>query len=253
VTWEELRRRYVSMLSDKGLRPTIDSDGDILFRYDGRNYFITSNCDSGYFEILHAGFWEIEDQDELARAAAAASGATQKVKAAKVWVNSAQNNVSAQVQGFVTATSEVEDFLDRSLRLIKLAIETFRQEMNDRSPSKLSEDLCYLDVHVEETGFAAGKSVLRNLVGQSSVANWKFIGRITGGGLRDFADVYEGLFQTDYGRPIDMLSGIDREVAQDALNKMHRLIIEDGWRPTNPGPYWYSYRYVADRSILRKL
>ena len=71
--WEDLRQTYMSVLSDEAFRPEIDSDGDIHFKYEGGHYFVTRNCDDGFFYVLYPAFWPIDDVEELGRAVMAAS------------------------------------------------------------------------------------------------------------------------------------------------------------------------------------
>jgi len=117
-----------------------------------------------------------------------------------------------------------------------------------------ADDTCHLEVICLETGPARiGQSILRSMVGASNLADWRFVGRVTGGGLANHADIYEARFQIDYGRVVEFATGINRTHAQDALTSMHRLIIEDGWKPAESGQFWFSYRYTAPKSILKKL
>lgn len=115
-----------------------------------------------------------------------------------------------------------------------------------------AEDLCFLGIRAEEKGLA-GRSFLRSVVGQSSLANWEFIGRVMGGRLPRPVDVYITSFQLTYGRPIETLSGYDREEAQRALEQIHRWVTSEGWRQIPSGSHWYSYRYVANSDILKKV
>jgi hypothetical protein len=117
-----------------------------------------------------------------------------------------------------------------------------------------ADDTCYLEIAAEEAGLPPiGRSILRSMVGGSTLANWRFVGRVTGGGLPDHADVYEAVFQLGYGRPVEFATGLNRDYAQRALNRMHKLVVEDGWKPASPGAYWFSYRYTAGRSVVERL
>jgi hypothetical protein len=137
---------------------------------------------------------------------------------------------------------------------------TFQQNFCPKcgAPSPRAEqhasDTCHLEVVCEEIGPARlGQSILRSMVGASNLADWRFVGRATGSGLTSHADIYETTFQIDYGRVVEFATGINRTHAQDALRQMHRLIVKDGWKPAEPGQFWYSYRYTAPKSILKRL
>ena len=127
--WEDLRQTYMSVLSDEAFRPEIDSDGDIHFKYEGGHYFITRNCDDGFFYILYPAFWPIDDVEELGRAVMAASNATRSTKAAKVYIDSDLKDVSATAEALIASPSDARKFVIRALGCIRSAVESFRKEM----------------------------------------------------------------------------------------------------------------------------
>lgn len=129
MSWENLRQTYMSILSDEGFRPEIDPDGDIHFKYEGGHYYINSNCDDGYFYLLFPSFWAIDDVEELGRAVMAANNATRSFKAVKVYIRNDMKNVSATAEGLIASPSDVRKFLDRALRSLRGAVESFMKEM----------------------------------------------------------------------------------------------------------------------------
>lgn len=256
MAWEDLRSAYLSVLSDEGFRPEVDEDGHIVFKYEGGSYIITSDCDEQYFSLLFPAFWETEENDEQVTASLAVIEATRLAKAAKVWMDLDEGVAvfSTESCAMVADPSDVRQLIVRLLRCIQHAVSEFNKVMETGGDDLFpSAGECQINIICESDGFPMGKSILRNIVGATSLANWKFIGRITGGGLAVPADIYEGQFQMDYGRPVETATGIDREVAEGTLKKVHQLILADGWRPASPGPHWYSYRYTADASILDRI
>lgn len=133
MAWEDLRQSYLAILNSEGFRPEVDSDGDVHFKYEGGNYFVTSNCDDGYFQLLFPNFWRIESGEELAKVVLAASTATRGTKDAKVWVNASLDNVSASAESLINSPADVRHFLGRSLRVIRRAVDTFVEEMRGSS------------------------------------------------------------------------------------------------------------------------
>jgi hypothetical protein len=113
----------MSILSDEGFRPEIDSDGDIHFKYEGAHYYITSNCDDSYFYILFPSFWPIDDVEELGRAMMAANNATRNTKSAKVYIRNDMKAVSATAEALIASPSDVRKFIDRALRCTVRAVE----------------------------------------------------------------------------------------------------------------------------------
>jgi hypothetical protein len=129
MSWENLRQTYMSVLASEGFRPELDGDGDIHFKYEGGHYYVTDNCDDGFFYILFPGFWSIDTGDELARAALAVNTATRDTKAAKVYITRDLKRVSATFEGLVGSSSDVPHIINRALRCIRTAVRTFMDEM----------------------------------------------------------------------------------------------------------------------------
>lgn len=129
MDWHDLRAKYMATLASEGFRPELDSDGDIHFKYEGRHYYITDNCDDGYFHMLYPGFWPISSGEELARVMVAATTATRGTKAAKVWVHSDFKNVSAVLSALISDPGDVRIFVERGVRCIRAAVDTFKDEM----------------------------------------------------------------------------------------------------------------------------
>jgi hypothetical protein len=135
----------------------------------------------------------------------------------------------------------------------RVGVSQDRTEPRTAAPQRRAAEQYHLEVYAEQVGWAAGKSFLRNLVGETSLANCEFKARLRGDCLNGTYEPYVGEFQIDYGgEPIEFLSGINREVAQQSLTGVHKLALRDGWRPIKQGPYWYSYRYVGDETIMRR-
>jgi putative sensory transduction regulator len=130
VDLQEAREGYMTILTDEGFRPEIDSDGDIHFKFEGgHHYIIVSNCDDNFVEITFPGFWSIDDKEELSAALLAANNANRRTKASKVCVTSDGDRVSASVESYFANQSDVGGFLTRALRSLQLAVEIFRDEL----------------------------------------------------------------------------------------------------------------------------
>jgi len=126
-----MRRKYMSMLTDMGFRPEIDSQGDIHFKYEGGNYYITDNCDDTFFFLLFPGFWSLDSRNEQLAGLMAANSATRQVKAAKVFVSSKLDRVTASLECLITDPDDVPSVIMRGLRCIQQAVNIFKEEMRD--------------------------------------------------------------------------------------------------------------------------
>lgn len=121
----------MSMLSDMGFRPEIDSDGDIHFKYEGGNYFITNNCDDTYFHLLYPGLWTLDSKTQQLAALMAANSTNRRVKAAKVWVTPSMNRVDLTLECLIGEPSDVRSIFMRSLRCAQKAVDVFAEEIRD--------------------------------------------------------------------------------------------------------------------------
>ena len=98
-----------SNLSAEGYRPSIDGDGDVKFKREGRTYFIiVSEKDPEFFRLVLANIWEIENDVERSRVLQAADHSNAASKVSKVYI--VKDNVWVCVELFVAAP---EDFRGR--------------------------------------------------------------------------------------------------------------------------------------------
>lgn len=127
-TREEYQSMYVDFLKEEGYAPKVDSDGDVAFKAEGKNYYIEVNeDDSEYFRIVFPNFWEIESEDERVAVAFAASTASRKTKVAKVYLVGDNTSISAEI--LLSDPASFRDHFGRMIGMILTALETFQEEM----------------------------------------------------------------------------------------------------------------------------
>lgn len=118
-----------SHLEEEGFRPSIDNDGDIVFKYEGGTYFIDIDAkDEFYVRIAYPNFWEIESEDERAKAIKCAYEATKLVKVAKISVE--EDNVWGSVELFVKDDDAFASIFMRCLMALDGAVQEFISAMN---------------------------------------------------------------------------------------------------------------------------
>jgi len=128
---ETKAKMYESHLKGEGYQPTIDGDGDVIFKYEGRTYYIDVNDDDQYFQLVFPRFWKIDDEAELIRVIAAADHTTHMIKVVKVVTVQDHENVSAFVELFVDKPEDFKPIFLRSLRAIQGAVQEFKEKMNE--------------------------------------------------------------------------------------------------------------------------
>jgi len=121
---------YHKYLTDEGYRPTIDKDGDVLFKYEGGSYYVIANEDDPmYFQVLYPNFWAIEKPEDADKAYRAAGDATRATKVAKVFLNEARDKVSADVEVYMKDQTDGQVFLERAIAAIRHAVGEFVKGM----------------------------------------------------------------------------------------------------------------------------
>lgn len=128
---------YVEFLEREGYRPTIDDAGDVLFRHEGRCYYLmVDDDDPVYFRLLFPNFWTIDDGAEHQRALLAAADVTAEIKVAKIYVLGDDTQAAAEM--FLADATHLRRDLphvfDRALRALQGAVRRFCELMQDRRP-----------------------------------------------------------------------------------------------------------------------
>ncbi len=123
---------YSTFLTNEGYRPTLDSDGDVVFKREGRTYLILiDDADPTFFRLVFPNFWEIESDPERLQVLLAAQSATADTKVAKVFI--VGDNVWASVEQFVSEPASATAVFDRALGAIDSAVSRFVATMRQQA------------------------------------------------------------------------------------------------------------------------
>ncbi|MCS6772823.1 MAG: hypothetical protein RMM31_05300 [Anaerolineae bacterium] len=121
---------YVSHLTEEGYQPTVDADGDVVFKHEGLTYYIDIDTnDESFFRLVCPNFWSIDSPEELLRALLAANYVTRKMKVAKVYVHNDGKDVSASIEIFLAQPEHFKAVFRRSLSALQSSISNFRSRM----------------------------------------------------------------------------------------------------------------------------
>jgi len=121
---------YRDFLNEEGYRASIDEDGDVSFKHEGGNYFISIyEDDAEYFQLVYPYFWEIESDAEREQAIAACIETTRGQKAAKIFMVKDNLNVTAAAEAFFASREDVKNIFPRYIRSIQSAVSAFREVM----------------------------------------------------------------------------------------------------------------------------
>jgi len=129
---QDLQNMYTSYLKEQGFQSSIDSDGDVQFKAEGRTfYIIVDTRDLQSFRILYPNFWEIESSDEKAKAVKVANYINRTTKVAKVYLNSKEDDVSMDVNIFIEKPEDFKLFFRRMIDLLLEERREFREKMSE--------------------------------------------------------------------------------------------------------------------------
>jgi len=129
---QDLQNMYLSYLKDQGYQASIDPDGDVEFKSEGRTFYIIVDAkDLKSFRILYPNFWEIESDDEKAQVIKVANYINRTTKVAKVYLNSREDDVSMDANIFIDKPEDFKTFFPRMLDLLLEERREFREKMNE--------------------------------------------------------------------------------------------------------------------------
>ncbi len=120
-------------LATEGYVPTIDEDGDIVFKMEGGNFIVMlSEDDPEYYRIAFPGFYDVPESD-TARALMliACTSVTGKVKCAKVYP--VGDTLWAKVEVFMPNVESLLPVLVRYARACRTAARYFYEQINNSS------------------------------------------------------------------------------------------------------------------------
>jgi hypothetical protein len=122
---------YMAYLRQEGFSPDFDTDGDIIFKKEGRTYFIiVGKNDNDFLDLLLPNVWSIKSDSERAKAANAVSFANSSTKAAKVYISGEKDQwVSIALEMYLENPNDFKILFSRMLRVIDVAEKDFISKM----------------------------------------------------------------------------------------------------------------------------
>ena len=129
---------YLAQLTDEGYRPKLDDDGDIIFKAEGKPYYLQISADDLQFVRLAAyGVWTIESPAELEVAYRVTSAISARFKAAKAFV-AEDENVHVTLEVLVPSPEAFGGLFPRLLSILQSAArelgDDMRQQMEELVP-----------------------------------------------------------------------------------------------------------------------
>jgi hypothetical protein len=113
-------------LSSEGYRYEIDDDGDVHFKFQGKNmYFIADSDDEMYFRLLMPNVYDVENN--RVKVLEACNTITSEYKVVKAFL--VKDSLFLSIEMFVDSTPEVGDFFERCCNILLAAYQRGAQEI----------------------------------------------------------------------------------------------------------------------------
>ncbi|MCX7664946.1 MAG: hypothetical protein N2112_05315 [Gemmataceae bacterium] len=131
MTARELAEMYRTYLAEEGFFPKIDEDGDVCFKFEGGNYYLSvDENDLEYFRLVFPNFWSIDSESESEQAIKAAHHTTSTTKVAKVYLTRRDNTI-ASIEMFCDPPEVFKSVFRRSLSALQSSVMKFRKKMQE--------------------------------------------------------------------------------------------------------------------------
>ncbi|MDR0901890.1 MAG: hypothetical protein LBM92_03870 [Opitutaceae bacterium] len=122
------RRHFITYLAREGFRPKLMPDGDIVFHFEGREYFLQwDEGDPQLARIALVNFRPIENEGDFKKVAFATQEVTRRIKVVKMYV--ADDDTWCVVELFLAEPDRLTDVFGRTLSAIRSALTAFEMAL----------------------------------------------------------------------------------------------------------------------------
>jgi hypothetical protein len=131
VEWTKnsLQNTYMQFLREEGYLPSVDDDGDILFKVSGSNYFIIIDENDPLFFRIYTGvsLGSFLPEDALA----AANYTNMHSKIAKIYISTDGKSAAINTELLLLDPGNFRPVLSRALSLMRFAETNFFSQLRD--------------------------------------------------------------------------------------------------------------------------
>ncbi|MDR2792827.1 MAG: hypothetical protein LBB61_04050 [Treponema sp.] len=127
-----LQNMYMSYLTAEGYAPSIDSDGDVAFKKEGRPFWIEVNEDDlEYFRIGYLANYALDYEYEVLQFPVAINHATKVTKVAKVYSLDDRGRFMISAEIYLVRPEDFKIVFNRMISAINRARENFLLKMEE--------------------------------------------------------------------------------------------------------------------------
>lgn len=133
-----VNQQLLQMLVEEGYQASLDSDGDILFRFEGMSYSLCFDSgDPQFGKLVLTNVWRIESQDELARVLVALDEVNRRLKVVKG--HTIRDQVWFTVEAWIGEPGQWQPILPRAIRALAHGLSMFAGQMRGEGTPPVRE------------------------------------------------------------------------------------------------------------------
>ena len=121
----------INYLQNEGLMPKKDEDGDIVFKYQMKNFIIFDTTDDEqYLQIALPGIYDVTEEN-LVEVLAACNSVNRGIKVAKAIITGDNKSVWVVYESMLDTTPVYDDIVPRSLEILMTAQKSFYETISN--------------------------------------------------------------------------------------------------------------------------
>ena len=121
----------INYLQNEGLMPKKDEDGDIVFKYQMKNFIIFDTTDDEqYLQIALPGIYDVTE-DNFVEVLAACNSVNRGTKVAKAIITGDNKSVWVVYESMLDTTPVYDDIVPRSLEILMAAQKSFYETISN--------------------------------------------------------------------------------------------------------------------------
>ena len=121
----------INYLQNEGPMPKKDEDGDIVFKYQMKNFIIFDTTDDEqYLQIALPGIYDVTEEN-LVEVLAACNSVNRGIKVAKVIITGDNKSVWVVYESMLDTTPVYDDIVPRSLEILMAAQKSFYETISN--------------------------------------------------------------------------------------------------------------------------
>lgn len=124
------RSMVISVLEDMGYQPRVDSDGDVLFRFQMKHLYVlaTQQEETSFLVVMLPQFYEMSEGEEI-KVLTLCNKLTREVRLAKIYIDTNLTEVTASSEFFYSDEASLRLQLEHSLVILGRVRSVFRQAL----------------------------------------------------------------------------------------------------------------------------